>query len=114
MKNKHKKKKDMKKKNLEEYKKNRVKSITLPSGLEVEVNGLTPYHLLQLQTELKIKFDENSLYSSTVVEWLFTHFLHKPKVPEDIKVEDFDREDYIKLHELIFEDLVFPEEDIEE
>jgi len=108
------KKKNMKKMNLDEYKKKKIEVIVLPSGLEVEVNGLTPYHLLQLQTELKIKFDENSLYSSTVVEWLFAHFLHTPKVPDDLKVEDFERNDYIKLHELIFEGLVFPEEESKE
>jgi len=41
---------------------------------------------------------------------LFKAFLKEPVIGKDIEIEDFLREDYIFLHNLIFEKVTLPEE----
>jgi len=88
---------------LEEYKKGRISNLTLPTGLEVTVKEVTPYTLLKVEGELKIKPSEEEIYSHPLVQRLFELFLVKPKIPEEIEISDFSREDYLFLHNLIFE-----------
>ena len=55
-----------------------------------------------------------TLPSSKLVDRLFEAYLIKPKIPKEIKISEFEKEDYEKLHELIFEEVTFVEEEEEE
>lgn len=98
---------------LEEYKKKKNKTIILPSKLEVVVKSLNPHTLLKIQEELKINIADENSYTSKLVEKLFEAYLIKPKIPKDIKVSEFEKDDYEKLHELIFEEVTFTEKEKE-
>lgn len=96
---------------LEEYKKKRNKKLVLPSGLEIEVRNLSPYTLLKIQENLKIDVSNKDGYTSELIDRLFEAYLVKPKISKEIKISEFEKEDYEKLHELIFEEVTFAEEE---
>jgi len=95
---------------LEDYKKNNTKKIKCPSGLEVTVNNITPYTLLRIVDNLGINPTREEVYTKPVIDALFKAFLKEPVIGKDIEMEDFLREDYIFLHNLIFEKVTLPEE----
>ncbi len=96
--------------NIEDYKKKNTKKIKCPSGLEVTVNNITPYTLLRILDKLGINPTGEEIYSKPVIDALFKAFLKEPVIGKDIEIEDFLREDYIFLHNLIFEKVTLPEE----
>jgi len=96
--------------NIEDYKKKNTKKIKCPSGLEVTVNNITPYTLLRIVDKLGINPTREEVYTKPVIDALFKAFLKEPAVGKDIEIEDFLREDYIFLHNLIFEKVTLPEE----
>lgn len=98
---------------IEEYKKRKNRTIVLPSGFEVEVTNVNPYILLKIQEDLKLDFSDEKSYSSQLLEKLFEAYLVKPIIPKDIKISEFEKGDYEKLHELIFNEVTFTEEDKE-
>ena len=95
---------------IEDYKKKSTKKIKCPSGLEVTVNNITPYTLLRIVDKLGINPTREEVYTKPVIDALFKAFLKEPVVGKDIEIEDFLREDYIFLHNLIFEKVTLPEE----
>ena len=96
---------------LEDYKKkNNTKKIKCPSGLEVTVNNITPYTLLRIVDKLGMNPAREEVYTKPVIDALFKAFLKEPVIGKDIEIEDFLREDYIFLHNLIFEKVTLPEE----
>jgi len=96
--------------NIEDYKKKNTKKIKCPSGLEVTVNNITPYTLLRIVDKLGINPTREEVYTKPVIDALFKAFLKEPVIGKDIEIEDFLREDYIFLHNLIFEKVTLPEE----
>ena len=96
--------------NIEDYKKKNTKKIKCPSGLEVTINNITPYTLLRIVDKLGINPTREEVYTKPVIDALFKAFLKEPVVGKDIEIEDFLREDYIFLHNLIFEKVTLPEE----
>jgi len=96
--------------NIEDYKKRNTKKVKCPSGLEVTVNNITPYTLLRIVDKLGINPTREEVYTKPVIDALFKAFLKEPVVGKDIEIEDFLREDYIFLHNLIFEKVTLPEE----
>jgi len=96
--------------NIEDYKKKNTKRIKCPSGLEVTINNITPYTLLRIVDKLGINPTREEVYTKPVIDALFKAFLKEPVVGKDIEIEDFLREDYIFLHNLIFERVTLPEE----
>jgi len=96
--------------NIEDYKKKNTKRIKCPSGLEVTINNITPYTLLRIVDKLGINPTREEVYTKPVIDALFKAFLKEPVVGKDIEIEDFLREDYIFLHNLIFEKVTLPEE----
>ena len=96
--------------NIEDYKKKNTKKIKCPSGLEVTVNNITPYTLLRIVDKLGINPTKEEVYTKPVIDALFKAFLKEPVIGKDIEIEDFLREDYIFLHNLIFEKVTLPEE----
>jgi len=96
--------------NIEDYKKKNTKKVKCPSGLEVTVNNITPYTLLRIVDKLGINPTREEVYTKPVIDALFKAFLKEPVVGKDIEIEDFLREDYIFLHNLIFEKVTLPEE----
>ena len=96
--------------NIEDYKKKNTKKIKCPSGLEVTVNNITPYTLLRIVDKLGINPAREEVYSKPVIDALFKAFLKEPVIGKDIEIEDFLREDYIFLHNLIMERVMLPEE----
>ena len=96
--------------NIEDYKKKNTKKIKCPSGLEVIINNITPYTLLRIVDKLGINPTREEVYTKPVIDALFKAFLKEPVVGKDIEIEDFLREDYIFLHNLIFEKVTLPEE----
>jgi len=96
--------------NIEDYKKKNTKKVKCPSGLEVTVNNITPYTLLRIVDKLGINPTREEVYTKPVIDALFKAFLKEPAVGKDIEIEDFLREDYIFLHNLIFEKVTLPEE----
>jgi len=103
----------MKKEDLDSYKKKQIKTLKLPSGLEIKVRNISPYTLLKIHEDLDINPDDGEIHTVKVIEKLFEEFLIEPKIPKDIILKDFEREDYIYLHELIFDKVSFPEEEEE-
>jgi len=95
---------------IEDYKKKNTKKIKCPSGLEVTVNNITPYTLLRIVDKLGINPTREEVYTKPVIDALFKAFLKEPIIGKDIEIEDFLREDYIFLHNLIFEKVTLPEE----
>jgi len=95
---------------IEDYKKKNTKKIKCPSGLEVTVNNITPYTLLRIVDKLGINPTREEVYTKPVIDALFRAFLKEPIIGKDIEIEDFLREDYIFLHNLIFERVTLPEE----
>jgi len=95
---------------IEDYKKKNTKKIKCPSGLEVTVNNITPYTLLRIIDKLGINPTREEVYTKPVIDALFKAFLKEPVIGKDIEIEDFLREDYIFLHNLIFERVTLPEE----
>jgi len=96
--------------NIEDYKKRNTKKIKCPSGLEVTVNNITPYTLLRIVDKLGINPTREEVYTKPVIDALFKAFLKEPVIGKDIEIEDLLREDYIFLHNLIFEKVTLPEE----
>ena len=96
--------------NIEDYKKKNTKRIKCPSGLEVTINNITPYTLLRIVDKLGINPTREEVYSKPVIDALFKAFLKEPVIGKDIEIEDLLREDYIFLHNLIFEKVTLPEE----
>jgi len=96
--------------NIEDYKKKNTKKVKCPSGLEVTINNITPYTLLRIVDKLGINPTREEVYTKPVIDALFKAFLKEPVVGKDIEIEDFLREDYIFLHNLIFEKVTLPEE----
>ena len=96
--------------NIEDYKKKNTKKIKCPSGLEVTVNNITPYTLLRIVDKLGINPAREEVYSKPVIDALFKAFLKEPVIGRDIEIEEFLREDYIFLHDLIMERVMLPEE----
>ena len=103
-----KKTKGARKMNLEDYKSRSLSKKTLPSGLVIEVRNLSPYSLMKVQEELKISFDEES-YSTKLVDELFKLYVASPKIPDEIEVSEFTKEDYEIIHEAMFESVTFTE-----
>jgi len=95
---------------IEDYKKKNTKRVKCPSGLEVTVNNITPYTLLRIVDKLGINPTREEVYTKPVIDALFKAFLKEPVIGKDIEIEDFLREDYIFLHNLIFEKVTLPEE----
>ena len=95
---------------LEDYKKKNTKKVKCPSGLEVTVNNITPYTLLRIVDKLGINPTREEVYTKPVIDALFKAFLKEPVIGKDIEMEDFLREDYIFLHNSIFEKVTLPEE----
>jgi len=95
---------------IEDYKKKNTKKVKCPSGLEVTVNNITPYTLLRIVDKLGINPTREEVYTKPVIDALFKAFLKEPVIGKDIEIEDFLREDYIFLHNLIFEKVTLPEE----
>lgn len=98
----------MEKKILETYKKDRITEFELPSGLKVKIKELTPYHLLKIRKELDLTIDDE-IYRLDVIEKLFSLSLVEPKVPDDLELGDFTKDDYTKLHEIIWNYVTFIE-----
>jgi len=96
--------------NIEDYKKKNTKKIKCPSGLEVTINNITPYTLLRIVDKLGINPTREEVYTKPVIDALFKAFLKEPVIGKDIEIEDLLREDYIFLHNLIFEKVTLPEE----
>jgi len=96
--------------NIEDYKKKNTKKIKCPSGLEVTINNITPYTLLRIVDKLGINPTKEEVYTKPVIDALFKAFLKEPVIGKDIEIEDFLREDYIFLHNLIMEKVMLPEE----
>ena len=96
---------------IEEYKKKSLEEVKCPSGLVIKTKNITPYTLLKIHDELDIEFDSDKAYSAEVLEHLFREFILSPKIPKEIKIDEFEREDFIFLHNLIFEKVTFPEEE---
>jgi len=96
--------------NIEDYKKRNTKKVKCPSGLEVTINNITPYTLLRIVDKLGINPTREEVYTKPVIDALFKAFLKEPVIGKDIEIEDFLREDYIFLHNLIFEKVTLPEE----
>lgn len=97
---------------IEEYKKKSLDELTLPSGLKVTVRNPSPYLLLKVQEDLGINITDDA-YNAKLIEKLFAMYVIKPKIPDEIKVEEFLKEDYEMLHEAMFESLTFEEKEEE-
>lgn len=95
---------------LEIYKKEKVKEITLPSGLQITVRELTPHNLLAVEKKLDINPLSETIYSQELIEELFKELFIEPKIPDDIQVADLKRVDYIYLHNLIMDGVTLPPE----
>ena len=96
--------------NIEDYKKKKIEKVKCPSGLEVTINNITPYTLLKILDKLGMSAHSEQIYSKPVIDELFKVSLKYPVVGRDIELDDFLREDYIFLHDLIFERVTLPEE----
>jgi len=96
--------------NIEDYKKKKIEKVKCPSGLEVTINNITPYTLLKILDKLGMSARSEQIYSKSVIDELFKVSLKDPVVGRDIELDDFLREDYIFLHDLIFERVTLPEE----
>ena len=96
--------------NIEDYKKKKIEKVKCPSGLEVTINNITPYTLLKILDKLGMNARSEQIYSKPVIDELFKVSLRDPVVGRDIELDDFLREDYIFLHDLIFERVTLPEE----
>ena len=72
---------------------------------------MSPYTLLKIQENLKIEIADEGSYTSQLIEKLFEAYLVKPKIPKEIKISEFEKKDYEKLHELIFDEVTFAEEE---
>ncbi|HDO20397.1 MAG TPA: hypothetical protein ENG81_02595 [Candidatus Bathyarchaeota archaeon] len=96
--------------NIEDYKKKKIEKVKCPSGLEVTINNITPYTLLKILDKLGMSARSEQIYSKPVIDELFKVSLKDPVVGRDIELDDFLREDYIFLHDLIFERVTLPEE----
>ena len=99
----------MEKKVIEEYRKKQIKDVTLPSGLIVKVKNISPYAILKAQEEMKIDAGDLEKISASLVENLFKAFLVSPKVPDEIAMGDFSKEDYEKLQDLALEHVIYGE-----
>jgi len=104
----------MKKEEIESYRKKQISKVTLPSGLVAEVKNISPYAILKVQEEMKIKAGELGEISAALVEHLFKKFLISPKVPEEFAMDDFNKEDYEKLQEMVLEHVIYTEPKEEE
>jgi len=91
---------------IEEYKKKKISEIELPSGLKVKIKDITPFTFLRIQQELNIPPTSEQFYSFEMVEKLFENFMVEPAINTDFNIEDFNREDYIFLHDLIFDKIL--------
>ena len=98
---------------IDEYKKNRIYDLELPSGLNVKVKDVTPYTFLKVQKELNILPTAEHFYSLDLIEKLFEAFFIEPKIPDEMALDDFSREDYLFLHDLIFEKILRTEEKLQ-
>ena len=99
----------MKKEEIESYRKKQIKEVTLPSGLIVKVKNISPYAILKVQEEMGIDAGELDKISASLVENLFRVFVVSPKVPDEIGVGDFSKEDYEKLQDMALEHVIYTE-----
>lgn len=93
---------------ISEYKVKKIKTYKLKSDLVVKTKSLTPYTIMKIRRDFESK-EENkgkefwdSLY---VIDELFHEFLVDPRVPEDMVVDDFLRDDFIELHEMMMKQI---------
>lgn len=100
----------MKKEEIEDYRKKQIKDVILPSGLVAKVKNISPYAILKVQEEMGISAGELEKISASLVENLFKVFLISPKVPDEMTVEEFGKEDYEKLQDLALEQVIYTEE----
>lgn len=97
---------------LEEYKKKKLKIYKLNSGLVVKTKSLSPYTIMKIEKNFENKKENKGkdFWDSTfVIDELFHHFLVEPKVPEEMEVNDFLKEDFILLHKEILNQITFTE-----
>ena len=89
---------------LEEYKIKKLKVYRLSSGLEIKTKSLSPYTIMKIRRDFEAK-EENKgkdfWDSAFVIDELFHNFLVEPKVPEEMEVADFLKDDFIAIHEKI-------------
>lgn len=101
----------MKKEEIEAYRKKQIKDVQLPSGLNVKVKNISPYIILKVQEELGIEVGELNKISASLMRKLFMEFLISPKVPSELEVEDFSKEDFEELQNMIFGQIIYAEDE---
>ena len=90
--------------NVDEYKVKKIKSYKLPSKLVVKTKSLSPYTIMKIRRDFESKEenkDKDFWDSAFVIDELFHNFLVEPKVPEEMEVSDFLKDDFIAIHEKI-------------
>ena len=90
--------------NVDEYKVKKIKSYHLESGLVVKTKSLSPYTIMKIRRDFESKEenkDKDFWDSAFVIDELFHNFLVEPKVPEEMEVSDFLKDDFIAIHEKI-------------
>ena len=86
------------------YKASKIKSYKLESGLVVKTKSLSPYTIMKIRRDFESKEenkDKDFWDSAFVIDELFHNFLVEPKVPEEMEVSDFLKDDFIAIHEKI-------------
>ena len=89
---------------LHSYKNLRYKTFKLSSGLVIKTKSLSPYTIMKVRRDFESK-EENKgkdfWESAFVIDELFQAFLVEPKIPEEMEVNDFLKEDFISVHKTI-------------
>jgi len=90
-----------------DYKASRIHKYKLPSGLVIKTKSLSPYSILKLRAE-EGEGEEKvfNLYSKKIMDKLFELFIIDPKIGEELKVEDFNHEDFIEISGLILKQVM--------
>ncbi len=94
---------------LEEYLKRQreIEEVTLPSGFKVKIRKrLSPLRCLKILGKAGLSWDEMGPGLSidkynAFCEIGFSELLVEPKVPQDIKAEDFEDKDFAELHKIL-------------
>ena len=90
--------------NIDEYRVKKIKNYKLPSNLVIKTKSLSPYTIMKIRRDFESK-EENKgkdfWDSAFVIDELFHAFLVEPKVPEEMEVNDFLKEDFIVIHKTI-------------
>jgi len=92
---------------LEEYLKNKIQKKTLPSGLEITVKKISPYTSMQIKSELEKSEDTYDALSTVTIDKLFRAYVKSPIIPDEMKMEDFDSEDFNTIYNWILDQIMF-------